>query len=122
VLQPARQVVHTTPAVYGKVAETVMVREGYMKTRTRRGPCGDMTCAVAVPPKFKTRCRKVVVQPATQSVELKPAVMGVVNRQVMVSPGESRRVCQPPVYRMVAKQVMVSPGATQTVAVQSCGR
>src|SRR5690606_10684705 len=117
-----RKVMHATPAVYGKVAETVMVRPGYVKEKRRRGPCGDMTCAVAVPPKYKTRCRKVIVQPASYSVEVKPAVMGVVNRQVMVSPGEARRVCQPPVYQMVAKQVMVSPGTTQMVPVQACGR
>lgn len=117
VLQPERKVVHATPAVYGKVAETVMVRPGYVKMKHRRGPCGGTTCAVTVPPKFKTRCRKVVVQPASYRVEVQPAVMGVVNRQVMVSPGSSRRVCEPPVYKMVPRQVMVSPGRTQLVPV-----
>lgn len=120
VLEPERKVVHTIPAIYGKAAETVMVRPGYMKLKHRRGPCGGTTCAVSVPPKFKTICRKVVVRPASYRVEVKPAVMGMVDRQVMVSPGESRRVCQPPVFRTVAKQVMVSPGTTRMVAVQAC--
>lgn len=124
VLQPERKVVHTTPAVYGKVAETVMVRPGYMKTKRRRGPCGSVTCAsVMVAPKYKTRCRKVVVQPASYSVEVKPAVTGIVHRKVLVSEGSTRRVCHPPVYKMVSRQVMVSPGSTQMVAMTpGCAR
>jgi hypothetical protein len=101
VLEPARQVVHTTPAVYSKVPVTEMVRPGYTKIKRRRGRCGTTECAVYVPPKYRTRCKRVEVQPASQWVETKPAVTGVVHRQVMVSPGTARRVCEPPVYQTV---------------------
>lgn len=119
VIQPSYQVAHSTPAVYGRVKVTRQVRPA--RTRWTRSHCRggtDYRCAVTTPAKYRTRSKRVMVQPAQSWVETKPAVKGIVHQQVMLDAGKVKQVCQPAVYRTVAEQVMVSPGTEHWVPVQ----
>lgn len=116
VVQPAYQVVHSKPAVYDRVKVVKQVRPP--RTRWKSMGCGEYKCAVTKPAKYRTRTKRVMVQPRTSWVETRPAVKGVVHRKVMVHPGTVRQVCEPAVYKTVARQVMVSPGTTRWVPVQ----
>ncbi|MEM8743241.1 MAG: hypothetical protein AAGF14_01255 [Pseudomonadota bacterium] len=116
VVRPSYQVVHSKPAVYGRVNVVKQVRPA--RTRWKRMGCGEYKCAVTTPAKYRTRSKRVMVQPRTSWVETRPAVKQVVHQKVMVHPGTAREVCEPAVYKTVAKQVMVSPGATRWVPVQ----
>ncbi len=120
-VQPARQVVHTKPAVYGRVQVTKQVRPA--RTRWMRRSChgGGYRCAVTTPAKYRTRSKRVMMQPSQNWVETRPAVMGVQHRQVMISPGTVKQTCQPAVYQTVAQRVLVSPGTEQWVPAQHTG-
>lgn len=121
-LQPSYQVVHQTPAVYGRVQVTKMVRPA--RTRWKRsccGGCGEYRCAVTTPAKYRTRTKRVMVQPSQHWVETKPAVKGVVHKQVMLDAGKLKQVCQPAQYETVTEQVMVSPGTSHWVPVAHTG-
>ena len=122
VVQPSTQVVHTKPAVYGRVEVVKQVRPA--RTRWSRSRChggGEYRCAITTPAKYRTRTKRVMVQPSQSWVETRPAVHGVVHKQVMLSAGEVKQVCQPAVYKTVAEQVMVSPGSAQWVPVAHSG-
>lgn len=123
VVQPAHQVVHHKPAVYGKVAVQKMVRPARTRWVRKRGGChgADYKCAVTTPAKYRTRHKRVVVEPASSWVETRPAVKGVVHKQVVIDPGQVRQVCQPAQYQTVTEQVMVSPGTEHWVPVAHTG-
>lgn len=118
VVKPSYQVVRTKPAVYGRVQVTKQVRPA--RTRwVRRGCRGaDYKCAEVTPAKYRTRSKRVMVEPAQNWVETRPAVTGVVQEQVIVRPGTVRQICQPAVYQTVTRQVMVSPGTERWVLAQ----
>lgn len=118
VVQPSYQIARTRPAVYGRVQVTRQVRPA--RTRwVRRGCRGaDYKCAVTTPAKYRSRSKRVMVQPAQNWVETRPAVTGVVHQRVVLRAGTVRQVCQPAVYRTVTRQVMVSPGTEQWVLAQ----
>ena len=122
VMQPSYQVVHHKPAVYGRVEVQKMVRPARTRWVRGRGCHGDdYRCAVTKPAKYRTRTKRVVVEPSSSWVETKPAVRGVVHEQVMLDAGEVKQVCQPAQYRTVTEQVMVSPGTEQWVPVAHTG-
>ncbi|GBE43632.1 hypothetical protein BMS3Bbin10_01712 [bacterium BMS3Bbin10] len=118
VVQPSYQVVRTKPAVYGRVRVTRQVRPA--RTRWVRRSCrgADYRCAVTTPAKYRTRSKRVMVEPAQNWVETRPAVTGVVERRVVLRAGTVRQLCQPALYRTVTRQVMVSPGRVQWVPAQ----
>ena len=120
-IQPSRQVVHHTPAVYGRVQVTKQVRPA--RTRWKRRSChgGGYRCAVTTPAKYRTRSKRVMMQPSQNWVETRPAVMGVQHRQVMLNAGTVKQTCTPAVYETVAQRVMVSPGTVQWVPAQHTG-
>jgi hypothetical protein len=114
-LQPSYQVAHTKPAVYGRVQVTRQVRPA--RTRWMRRGCrgGDYRCSVTTPARYRTRSKRVMMQPSQTWVETRPAVMGVEHRQVMLSAGTVKQTCQPAVYETVAERVLVSPGTEHWV-------
>ncbi len=120
-VRPAYQVVHTKPAVYGRVQVTRQVRPA--RTRwMRRGCRGEgYRCSVTTPARYRTRSKRVMMQPSQNWVETRPAVMGVEHRQVMLSAGTVKQTCQPAVYQNVAERVLVSPGTEQWVQTQRTG-
>ncbi len=117
VVQPAYQVVHSKPAVYGRIQVTKQVRPA--RTRwMRRGCRGEgYRCSVTTPARYRTRSKRVMMQPSQNWVETRPAVMGVEHRQVMLSAGTVKQVCQPAVYENVAQRMLVSAGTEQWVRV-----
>jgi len=121
VMQPSRQVVNTKPPVYGKVQVTKMVRPA--RTRWTRRHCrgADYRCAVTTPAKYRSRTRRVMIEPRRAWVVTRPAVKAVLHRRVMLHHGRVEQVCQPAVYQTVARQVMVSPGSAQWVPVAQTG-
>lgn len=121
VVQPAHQVVHAKRAVYGRVQVTKQVRPA--RTRWMRRGChgADYKCSVTTPARYRTRSKRVMVQPAQNWVETRPAVTGVVHKQVVLNAGTVRQTCQPAIYENVARQVMVSPGTEQWVPAQHTG-
>ncbi len=122
VVKPAYQVVRTKRAVYGRVQVTKQVRRA--RTRwVRRGCRGaDYKCAEITPAKYKTKSKRVLVEPARNWVETRPAVTGVVQERVVIRAGTVRQVCRPAVYQTVTRQVMVSPGREQWVLAQPAPR
>jgi hypothetical protein len=120
-VQPSYQVVHSKPAVYGRIQVTRQVRPA--RTRwMRRGCRGEgYRCSVTTPARYRTRSKRVMMQPRQSWVETRPAVMGVEHRQVMLSAGTVRQTCQPAVYETVAQRVLVSPGTEHWVRAAHTG-
>ena len=121
VVRPSTQIVHTKRAVYDRVQVTRQVRPE--RTRWVRRNCrgGDYRCAVTTPAKYRTRSKRVMIEPRRKWVETRPAVKRVVHRQVVLNPGEVRQVCQPAVYRTAVRQVMVHPGSERWVLAPTGG-
>lgn len=121
VVRPSKQIVHTKRAVYGKVQVIKQVRPA--KTRWVRRHCrgGDYKCAVTTPAKYRTRSKRVMIQPRQKWVETQPAVKGVVHRKVVLNPGQVRQVCKPAEYRTVVRQVMVHAGSERWVLAPTAG-
>lgn len=120
-VQPSYQVVHSKPAVYGRIRVTKQVRPA--RTRWMRNRChgGGYRCSVTTPAKYRTRSKRVMMQPRQSWVETRPAVMGVEHRQVMLNAGTVRQACQPAVYQTVAQRVLVSPGTEHWVRAEHTG-
>ena len=97
-VRPAETVYRTTPPIYDTVSEQVLVAPGGRVWQTRRDAYGSLVgCWVDVPPRFTTRHRRVLVQPAQSIPETIPAEYASVQRRVLVEPARAGWVPAPEV-------------------------
>lgn len=97
-VRPAETVYRTTPTIYDTVSEQVLVAPGGRVWETRRDAYGSLVgCWVDVPPRFATRHRRVLVQPAQSIPETIPAEYASVQRRVLVEPARAGWVPAPEV-------------------------
>lgn len=102
VIEPAKTVVNTVPAVYETVKQKVMVTP-------------PTTREIEVPAVTKTVTKKVMVTPPTTKVVDVPAVTEVVKRTVMVAPPTTRVIEIPAVTKTMKRTVVATPASTQVV-------
>ncbi len=70
---------------------------------------GECYARVYVPPAYKTVTEQVVVQEASESVEIVPAEYEWFEEKVLVEPASERRETIPAQYEWVQEKVLVSP-------------
>lgn len=126
--KPAKYKTETTPATYGIVLDTVMLKQEYVKTVNVSAQYDIVSDDVLVKPattkweKGKADASCLSANPADCQVwclvEV-PAVYKKVTRKVLVNPATTREEVVPAQFKTVEKKVMIEPAKSEKVLVEA---
>ncbi len=79
---------------------------------------GECYAVVYIPPKYKTKKVKVLVDEGGEKIITKPPVYKWVEKKVLVKEGGEKKVCIPPVYKTIDDSVLLKPSSEKIVVVK----